>query len=107
MDGLTIVNYLVTDNTGYGFNMVGLRDFTLVNCDFHNNTLGNFNNMTGLVAAAIGLITTGSTLGDYVNSGSGNYNLKFASPANRAGIPLPANIGAYQTNTPPVGGLIF
>lgn len=88
---------MLTDNSGYGINMVSTTNFGLI---YYNrtraNTSGAINSGTGWVnAASYGEVTTGSS-SDYVNSATGDYRLIAASPAAGAGYPKYGSMGALQ-----------
>jgi hypothetical protein len=98
-----IVNNCITDNGGYGINMVSAAASGVIASNrMRDNTSGSINLGTDWVAAtsygqsATDTGTTGTTATDYVNYAGKNYNLIPTSPATSAGFPLYRSIGALQ-----------
>ncbi len=98
---------MLTDNSAYGINMVSADNagFLAYNRTRDNNS-GAINLGTNWVAATnYGAVTTDGAAGsDYVDFGSDNLQLIFASPAVKAGKPAFGSMGAYQFEATAGGG---
>lgn len=95
-----IVGNMLTDNGGYGIDGVSAANsiFAAYNRT-RDNTSGATNLATDWIAAtSYGHVTTdtGGASTDYTASGSGDYSLIAASPANSTGLPAYSSIGALQ-----------
>lgn len=103
-----VVGNMITDNGGYGvdFNSAAVGAFVAYNRT-RDNTSGAYNLATDWVAAtSYGNVTTdtGGPSTDYVNSGTGDYNLIAASPATSASLPQYGSMGALQRDQTGSGG---
>lgn len=93
-----ILNNLITDNAGYGLNMVSASNgaFAAFN-RFRDNTLGNVNLGTDwLAATSYGHVTSGNGTTDFSDASTDDYRLVASSPAKGTGIQPYADIGAGQ-----------
>lgn len=95
-----IVGNMITDNGGYGINLVSASNGAfLARNRTRDNTAGAINLGTDWASATTFAHVTTDTGGastDYVNSAGNDYSLIAASPATSAGLPAYASIGALQ-----------
>lgn len=96
-----IFNNLITDNTGFGINMVSAANggFLAYNRT-RNNTAGAINSGTDWVAATTYAHVTTDLGTDYTSSGTNDYSLLVTSPAKGAGWFSSLDIGALQRVEP-------
>lgn len=98
---------LISDNTGYGINMVSTGNAALLaNNRYRDNTAGNVGN-AGQWASGTDYspITSGNGTSDFMDSAGGDYSLKSTSPAVGTSQPYARSMGAFQR--PAIGGGIF
>lgn len=102
-----IIGNMLTDNGGYGLDMVSAANAAFVAYNrTRDNTSGAINSGTDWVAAtSYGNVTTdtGGAETDYTDSGSNDYRLIAASPATSAAQPASASIGALQRDQTSAG----
>lgn len=103
-----ICDNILTDNGGFGINMVSTSNAGFI---AHNRTRDNTSGGIGnggdwITATSYGEVTTdgGGPETDYVDESTDNYNLVDSSPAVAAGLPYPAAIGALQLEDSGGGG---
>jgi hypothetical protein len=106
---LIVAGNMITDNSGYAFNLVGNSCPILIGPNrIRDNALGSINlggNYTdcGRIYPTI-TTDTGGPETDYVNAAAGDYNLISASPGKEANTWKWSDIGAFQRKDAGGGG---
>jgi hypothetical protein len=94
-----MVNNLITDSSGYAFNLVTGASF-ISNTRIRNNTHGyQISGSDWFTGTMYNVISgAGARTVDYTDPSSNNYGLTATSPAVNAGAPASLSIGALQRN---------
>lgn len=106
-----IANNIITDNGGYGINLIDVNNgFVLYGNRTRNNTSGAINGGTDWVNASNWQSVTTDTGGassDYLDPINGDFLLIRSSPAAFAGVPRTKSFGAFEAVSPAQGGGFF
>ena len=109
--GTQIINNCITDNSGFGINMVSASNSGVLNGNrTRDNASGAINSGTDWVNASNWLSVTTDTGGatsDYLDPANGDFSLIKSSPASFSGVPAGNSIGAFQSVSPTQGGGFF
>lgn len=108
---MVIANNCITDNSGYGINIVSASNAALLYGNrTRDNASGAINSGTDWVNASNWqsvTTDTGGATSDYLNPTSNDYSLIKSSPASFSGVPAGNSIGAFQSVSPMQGGGFF